>query len=231
MENQISAHSTLAAVAFPVVIVMQNYGGEKIQALNMKLADLIRSLESSNHFRANTTATQGGYHTKDEFINIDNPLIKELKNDVLIPGVQQYMSAYYRHMFAPDKPVTPEQLSFKGWANIMRKGAWNAPHDHITAHNRISLVYYISMPNSPAPEGSLQFDNPNPISAQHGAHGNIKFQPKEGDLIMFPSYQKHFSHPFSTDEERILVAADVRVKDMLDDVRPNNMNALLAYTN
>lgn len=230
MENDKGAHTTLTAVAFPSVVLMQNYRGASIDALNTGLAVLIRGLESRGEFQANKTATQGGFHTRDEFINSDDGFVREFRDDVLVPAVQQYMSTYYRFMFAPDEPVTPAQLHFKGWANIMRKGSWNAPHDHITAHNRISLVYYIRLPSCEPPEGTLQFENSNPISTQHGAFGNMRFHPKEGDLIMFPSYMKHFSHPFSSDDERILIAADVRVMDRFDENRANNSDTLIAYT-
>lgn len=212
---------------FPMLTAVHHYEGDPIKQLNRDLANHIKELESVHRSSAQKTDTQGGYHTDPEFINRDNPLVKQFRNSVLIPGIQQYMAQYYSLMAVQGREIKDEHLAFKGWANIMRKGEWNAPHNHLTPHNRISAVYYIQVPDCPGSQGALQFDNPNQISILHGAHGNIKIFPTEGDLVIFPCYQMHFSHPFDSERERILIAADVRVHDQFDEIRNNNFNALM----
>jgi hypothetical protein len=209
-----------------MLAAVHHFEGDPIKHLNRELANHIRGLESVHRSNTQKTDTQGGYHTDPEFINRDNPLITQFRNSILIPGIQQYLTQYYNMMAVPGVDIRAEHLTFKGWANIMRKGEWNAPHNHLTLHNRISAVYYIQVPDCPGSQGALQFDNPNPISILHGAHGNIKVYPTEGDLVIFPCYQMHFSHPFESDGERILIASDVRIKDQFDDIRNNNFNTL-----
>lgn len=213
-------------VNFPMLTAVLHFDGEAIERLNLELAEHIRDLELKYRQSSQKTVTQGGYHTDPEFINRDHPLITAFRNSVLIPGVQNYMRQYYNAMAIPGLDVQAEHLELKGWANIMRKGEWNAPHNHLSLHNRVSAVYYIQLPESKGMQGALQFDNPNPISMLHGAHGNIKIKPSRGDLVMFPCYQMHFSHPFRCDGERILIAADIRVKDEFDEIRNNNFNSL-----
>ena len=148
------------------------------------------------------------------------------REQVLFPGVQEYMQHYYKYKFTKPIQITHENTEMKGWGNVMRKGEWNAPHNHTALYNRLSAVYYIKVPMCKRPEGALQFDNPNPIGVQHGDYGNIKFHPTEGDLIIFPCHQIHFSHPFSSEGERILIASDIKVEDCFNASEENNYVSL-----
>ncbi len=61
---------------------------------------------------------------------------------------------------------------------------------------------------------------------QHGAYGNAKIHPRAGDLVVFPCYQVHFSHPFSVPGERILIASDIRVYDQFDELGVNHYHTM-----
>lgn len=216
--------TTRVDIGFPMVVVSHHYEGEATRQLNDELAQLIRQTEKNGieQYKATKTATQGGFHTTPDFLERTDPAIQEYKNKILIPGVISYLKSYYQFMTFPADEVLPGHLAVRGWGNILRAGEWNAPHNHITTHNRLSSVYYVSAPERPYPEGILEFSNPNPLSNQHGCFGSMKFHPVAGDLIIFPCYLTHFSHPFYSGEERILVANDIRVNDPFDHVRDNS---------
>ena len=214
-------------VTFPMGLLLRHYDGEKVGQLNRDLFKLILKLEADTCVSKKGTATQGGFHTEPTFVNRKDAVVTRFREKVLIPGVQQYMVNYYRLQGVPPVELTPDKLTIQGWGNVMRSGEWNAPHNHITAHFRLSAVYYLQTPNNcPSPEGALQLENPNQISVQHGAYGNAKIYPREGDLVIFPCYQVHFSHPFSVPGERILIASDIRVHDQFDQITPNSYNTM-----
>ncbi|HHH42505.1 MAG TPA: hypothetical protein ENK49_00055 [Gammaproteobacteria bacterium] len=213
-------------VTFPMGLLLRHYEGEKVDRLNRDLSRLILKLEAETRAGAKTTAAQGGFHTEPSFVNRKDSVVTRFRERVLIPGVQHYMTGYYRLQGVPPVELTPDRLSIQGWANVMRAGEWNAPHNHITSHFRLSAVYYLQTPDCTPPEGALQLENPNQISVQHGAYGNAKIHPRAGDLVIFPCYQVHFSHPFSVPGERILIASDIRVHDQFDELGVNHYNTM-----
>jgi len=213
-------------VTFPMGLLLRHYEGEKVDQLNQDLSKLILKLEADTRASTKGTAAQGGFHTKPTFVNRKDTVVTRFREKVLIPGIQNYMTGYYRLQGVPPVELTPDKLSIQGWANVMRAGEWNAPHNHITTHFRLSAVYYLKTPNCQSPEGALQLENPNQISVQHGAYGDAKIYPREGDLVIFPCYQVHFSHPFSVPGERILMASDIRVHDQFDELTPNHYNTM-----
>jgi len=214
-------------VTFPMGLLVRHYAGEKVAQLNKDLANLILDLEAKSRADMKPTATQGGFHTSPTFVNRKDAVVTKFREKILIPGIQHYMANYYNLMGVPSTQLTPDKLSIQGWANITRASEWNAPHNHITPNFRLSAVYYLQIPDCHPPEGALQLDNPNQISCQHGTYGHAKFYPHAGDLVIFPCYQMHFSHPFTAPGERILIANDIRVHDRFDEIRPNNYNCML----
>lgn len=214
------------AIHFSMMSVIRHYHGPEIMTLNAALVNLVRSLEAAERENKKPTSTQGGFHTDFEFINRDDPVIAQFRERVLFPAIYEFLGQYYQIRHLDARAMKP-RITLKGWANIMRAGEWNAPHDHASGKNRISAVYYASVPDRPGNEGALQLENPNQIATNHGEYGNVVFQPVEGDLILFPCYQRHFSHPFGGDGERVLLASDVQVHDdHFDSDGYNNFRAL-----
>lgn len=223
--SKISTQSQVV-INFPTVCLLRHFEGDDITAINKGLSELIRNLEADSGSEHRKTSTQGGFHTKTDFLDRSDSVIQRFRNEILIPGVKDYMANYYNLKMVRQRDITPEKLQVQGWGNIMRKGEWNAPHNHTATNNRLSAVYYIQVPECERPEGALQFENPNPISVQHGDYGNIKFHPGAGDLILFPCYQVHFSHPFHSEGERILIASDIKVEDEFNFSGENNFISL-----
>ena len=78
----------------------------------------------------------------------------------------------------------------------------------------VSGVYYVKLPKIIATDesghaGWIEFGNV-PAEFRHTATRTVKaIQPKEGLLILFPSYFYHRTVPFADTQERISVAFDV----------------------
>ena len=106
------------------------------------------------------------------------------------------------------------------WANVNRRGDFNAMHTHPDAI--LSGTVYLKIDS--AEQGVIQF-----LDARDGsptAHWRcytklnhktaltdqaVTVSPCEGDILFFPGWLKHWVTPNLTDEERISVAFNVRM--------------------
>jgi len=113
---------------------------------------------------------------------------------------------------------------YEGWVNINYKGGYNAPHDH--PGYLWSAVYYAKIPENKSgskKSGVLEFLDPRtnivamaPEIAESSPFFRPKISviPKENQLIVFPSYLRHWVFPNEEDEERISIAFNVKyIKD------------------
>jgi uncharacterized protein (TIGR02466 family) len=86
------------------------------------------------------------------------------------------------------------------------------PHIHPGAV--ISGVYYVKVPSVVAkPDrdhaGWIEFGRPDPRHDCRVEPEVRRLQPREGRMVLFPSYLYHRTIPFATDEQRISIAFDV----------------------
>ena len=103
------------------------------------------------------------------------------------------------------------------WVNINQKNNFNKPHDH--PNSVFSGVFYVSAP----PDcGKIIFKNPNPLVRHYLNSKVIKqlnhltandwwFQPKDGMLLIFPSWLEHFVLPNESSEDRISIAFNTKI--------------------
>ena len=197
---------------FPITVMTRCH--KDVAELNDSIVSLIKELErrfantSQNAALDPQITTQGGFQTTGarSFLEGDNPAVQHLRRELLEPAVDTYLEAAHQA-----KPGTVRYRLY-GWANILRTGDWQSPHIHPTEFNVASGVYYVRVTNRPPPEGCIEFINPHLISVQHGQTANRIYQPREGDLILFPPYYMHFAHPFRGSAERAIVSFDVRVE-------------------
>lgn len=183
-----------------------------IDALNHEIAGVIRELRDQhqddpreNEALSGTITTYGGYQTSKKmmFLNRPEPAIKRLREEVIQPGAERYLTKAY------EGKVAFKQTRLVSWANILATGDWQAPHMHPTVGNLASGVYYVDVPEKPAPEGCIEFLNPHPVSHHHGVSLTRRLYPKTGDLIIFPPYYIHYVYPFKGEGERAIIAFDV----------------------
>ena len=85
----------------------------------------------------------------------------------------------------------------------------------------VSAVFYLKVPKN---SGRLVFENPIQQHDYIMKPGTVKTynsinsgywyaEPKEGDLIMFPSWLRHWVEPSQSDEDRISIAFNIEVEN------------------
>lgn len=194
-----------------MVMVREHSGLEEInagvasivKALATELADTDRNAATNGE-----STTMGGFQTPADmaFLNRDEEPVKALRNQVILPAVEHYLG----EVLGADPLFTPFVL--KSWANILTRGHWQGPHMHPKEYTVISGVYYVAVPEAPAPSGRLEFINPNLSSVSLGAQSATRrHESKTGQILLFPPYYMHFVHPVQEDQQRIVVAFDVRL--------------------
>ncbi len=89
----------------------------------------------------------------------------------------------------------------------MHKQGYQGSHIH-TSGWLSGVIYLKVVPSQDNDGGAIQFS----LNGANYSHENIPqltYQPKAGDMILFPSSLHHRTIPFSTDTERIVMAFDL----------------------
>ena len=96
------------------------------------------------------------------------------------------------------------------WANINQSGSRNTLHNHKTA--QFSAVYYLQAEDT----GGLMFYNSADIMSDCNAGSpfvrQYRINPKDGDLLLWPSWVPHEVETNFSDKERINLAFDIKIK-------------------
>lgn len=201
---------------FPTRVMQRRH--EDAGALNDALFELIGALRqryaatAENAVNSGEISTQGGYQTskKMNFLQRPEPAVAQFRDELLLPAVKRYFEDIYGSESGRLK------YWLMGWSNVLAEGDWQGPHMHPTPYNLASGVYYVKLPeNKPPPQGCIEFINPHPISAHHGATTTRRIVPGEGQLLLFPPYYMHYVHPFKGPGERAIISFDV-IKHPLD---------------
>lgn len=129
--------------------------------------------------------------------------------------VKQHFRLYretYAHADCALIQAFPEHLEFtSSWYVKMRQGGHLDPHIHEIGW--ISGAVYLAMPQ--------QKQHPDEGAFEYGSHGDhypqqhtqfpvARVMPQAGDIVLFPSSLFHRTIPFSSDEERICIAFDLK---------------------
>ena len=142
-----------------------------------------------------------GWHSTTEMHKI--PVFKPLVDELFKMQIEMY-----REEFLSREPIIGNM-----WANINPPGGYNRPHIHPNSH--FSGVYYIKAPQN---SGDIVFNDP-----RSGAHmimperikdskppshlwREVRINPLEGRLIMFPAWLWHCVEPNESNDIRISVS-------------------------
>ena len=101
------------------------------------------------------------------------------------------------------------------WSIINKKGSFNIQHNHPNAY--LSAVYYVKVPKN---SGNIKFFDPK--EQKNIRYPKIKnytdisaviteITPKEGDLLIFPSYLYHSVGENLSEDDRIIVSFNVDI--------------------
>ena len=190
-------------------------GFESLEAFNNALARFIET-HPSLIAAPTSKATHGGSQTGDFDCN-ENALLSALRG--LIYAAATDAVSYYRENLG-DHPITARTADapvLRAWGTVLSDGGYQAPHMHPLAW--LSGVYYVRVPadmtQTDSRAGWIEFGAPPEdfgVASEPELH-NI--QPKEGRLLLFPSWFFHRTRPFDANVSRISIAFDLVPKNAL----------------
>ena len=123
---------------------------------------------------------------------------------------------------APAMDISQYNLKGHGWINVNEKGTLHFPHAH--GGSTLSGAFYVKVPKpetrdseSTSKAGFIEFLDPrndvtsfangiNELSQSFSLKNNLLIEPKEGTLLIFPAWLKHWVYPNNEDEERISIS-------------------------
>jgi uncharacterized protein (TIGR02466 family) len=150
----------------------------------------------------------GGWHSSVDFFDLDRPGCREIQA-ALVAATREAT-----RRVSPAFDFRRWSLEREGWVNVLPSGCCHTPHVHPTF--QWSGVYYIAVPPEPSDRGALEFLDPRtsvghaPIVGAGCFQDNRTLRPRAGQLVLFPSYVRHWVYPTSSEHERISVAFNAR---------------------
>ncbi len=178
---------------------------ENYKEINEEMYEYIKKLQNENNIGIERSNVKG-WHSNDfdltdkqpqNFIKFIFPAIEQVMNDM--NWEKQKQIAKINNM----------------WAIINIGGSANLRHQH--GNSTISGAYYVRAPNN---AGDIVFYDPRPAPVY--SHPNIKkpnilnaqvngISPKEGALVLFPSYLDHSVNENLSKDERIVISFNIRI--------------------
>lgn len=156
-------------------------------------------------------ATTGGAQT-GELDPAEDRVFAAL-DGVLRDSVRQVISGLLAEGFGGHEVMAyaSDTWSLRTWGTVLDRGGFQSPHQHPLAW--LSGVYYVRLPEAvkSATDGAgrLEFGR-YPERIQTRTEPVIfPVTPREGRLVIFPSWFYHSTRPFDADESRISIAFDV----------------------
>ena len=151
-----------------------------------------------------------GNQTSGNFFDINNDDTNEIQN-IIRTEVEKYREKFKKSEEGLMKKW-PTEYSLYGWLISMKSGGELKPHIHEEAW--ISGSIYINVPRK------LKVDSGNLVVALGEDNDAIDTRINEkktinvdtGSIVLFPASLMHYTIPFESEEERIVLAFDVKEK-------------------
>ncbi len=176
--------------------------------LNAELVGLVLELERTTPGRS--ISNRGGWQSEGDLFAIDHPSLRKLHAEVLSAAAEVRALAT-----GVDTPLTDGWV-VEAWANVNRRGAWNAAHQHNRDGNQWAGVYYVRAGSSSEQTGGRTvFQDPTavaaPLDPQRGAFvRELAIVPVEGEMVLFPGSLFHRVEPYESDEPRVTIAFNLK---------------------
>ena len=178
---------------------------ENFKSVNEDMYSYIKNEQASDSSGINKSNIKG-WHSKD--FNLDH---SDPKNFIkfISSSIEQVMTDMNW-----DKENQVVKIN-NMWAIINTGGSSNAQHQH--GNSNISGAYYVRAPKN---SGDIVFYDPRPAPVYF--HPNAKspnllnaqvnsVSPKEGVLVLFPSYLDHSVNENLSNEERVVISFNIRI--------------------
>ena len=174
--------------------------------VNELMFNYIKTQQKSDEIGINKSNVKG-WHSKDFDLNDKDP---QTFIAFILPAIEQVMTDMNW-----DKIKQTAKIN-NMWAIINRGGSANLRHQH--GNSTISGAYYV---RAPINSGDIIFYDPRPAPVY--SHPNVTnpnilnaqvngVSPKEGALVLFPSYLDHSVNENKSAEERIVISFNIRIQ-------------------
>ena len=165
--------------------------------------------ELESYWEESGKVTIKGFKTFGNIFDNKNEKIVFL-NNLILDEINKY-----KYQYQKSKSVLisqwPKKFTLYGWSVKYLKCNQNL---HIHPDGWISGCFYISMPKKlKGNEGAIKFSLQGfnyPIMNKKKGLTTTRHKPQPGDIVLFPSSLFHGTIPFSSEDERIVIAFDVR---------------------
>jgi uncharacterized protein (TIGR02466 family) len=195
---------------FPTTILHRHLDG--MEEANQQLSALVAQIAAAEPNNIIGTTTEGGFQTKEDLFQRDNPGVNALKPHIF-NAVQDYAAQVVRQELA--RPPAKLDFILWGWGVAYQAGHTQGLHVHPNAN--ISGVYYVSAPPSalqPGDAGKISFYDPRAratmiqLPFQVNRH---RVAPIPGDMYLFPSWLEHSVSAFQGDGTRLCIAFNAKL--------------------
>ena len=180
---------------------------ENYQKLNTELENYILNLRKKDE-KGQKKSNAGGWHSHNFDLNNDNTAKKFAK----------IFEEFYKKVIINKMGWKYDSNKVKMeamWSIINKKGSFNIQHNHPNSY--LSAAYYVRHPEK---SGSIKFFDPR--EQKNIRYPKIKnytdisaviteITPKEGDLLIFPSYLYHSVGENLSEDDRIIVSFNVEI--------------------
>lgn len=207
-EGSIAKGHTAMAFGTPIAA----YPWPESEKLNAALREVILKVEAKHGGIKRSNV--GGWHSQTDLLNWDHDCVRSLRERIRKMSVDMTAAVV-------TGAESKRRLSFAvdAWANVSRDGDYNNVHDHPMAI--WSGVYYVAAGEADpdiAMNGKLELLDPRPAINMLRLESSIfegryLIDPLPGLMVFFPSWLKHFVHPFRGKGERISISFNIIMKD------------------
>ena len=180
---------------------------ENYQELNTELENYILDLRKKDE-KGQKKSNAGGWHSHNFDLNNDNTAKKFAK----------IFEEFYKKVIINEMGWKYDSNKVKMeamWSIINKKGSFNIQHNHANAY--LSSAYYVRHPEK---SGNIKFFDPR--EQKNIRYPKIKnytdisaviteITPKEGDLLIFPTYLYHSVGENLSEDDRIIVSFNVEI--------------------
>ena len=174
--------------------------------INEKMYSFIKQNQKKDEVGINKSNVKG-WHSKDFSLNDEAP---QKFIAFILPAIEQVMTDMN---WEKNKQIAKINNM---WAIINIGGSANLRHQH--GNSTISGAYYV---RAPLNSGDIVFYDPRPAPVY--SHPNVvdsnilnaqvkSISPKEGALVLFPSYLDHSVNENLSNDERIVISFNIRIQ-------------------
>jgi tetratricopeptide (TPR) repeat protein len=155
-------------------------------------------------------ATRHGQQTENLALEPKGPVAQ--LEAMIIAAYDEYMSFVCKDAGHPYIRQIPNLGKIDIWGTVLDRMGHQAAHMHRNAW--VSGVYYVQLPDvmhgdNKSRSGWIEFGRPPDEFPRSVDHQVRTFEPREGRMFMFPSFEYHRTIPFESSQQRISIAFDL----------------------